>query len=207
MVHFDSIPGTFMFSNFSDSSDTSHLDYQTPRVNTSNDIIQYNQDTSAEHITCVKEIQAIVNRGYSQSNGAELINYIQRQRSTILEIMVSCFAKKPTPSMADSMNTLFGQMEKSVRDERKEALKAKELETSKETFELFRRSLENVIDGTIKMPTFEAKSLTFDPLSTDKSQFEFKDGEFDMGVKVVDTKEIEEQLQAIQSTTEGSGSL
>lgn len=197
-----------MYLNHPPELDSSHLDYQTPRVDTSNEKIQYKPEVKPEHIACVKGIQDIVNRGYSQTNGAELINYIQRQRSVILEVMVECFSKKPTPSMADSMNTLIGQMEKSVRDERKEALKAKELETSKETFELFRRSLEHVLDGSIHMPTFESASLTLDPLAdTDSSQFEFKEGEFDMGVKVVDTKKIEEQLESMQTAAEGSGTL
>lgn len=190
-----------------DSQDTqhpTHLNQVTPRINTANDPFELNH----KHTECVKSIQSIVNRGYSQKNGAELIDYIQRQRSVILEVMVSCFADRPTPAMADSMNTLIGQMEKSVRDERKEALKEKEMETSKETFELFRHALDNVISGGIKMPTFGQSSLELDPLGQGNNEaFEFKEGEFDMGVKVVDTKKIEAQLAEAQSSTEGSGKL
>lgn len=189
---------------YPDSDYPTHLNQITPRVNTNNDPFELN----SQHTECVKSIQNIVNRGYSQKNGAELIDYIQRQRSVILEVMVTCFSNKPTPAMADSMNTLIGQMEKSVRDERKEALKAKELETSKETFELFRHALENVVSGVIQMPTFGQQSLELDPLGGDsKETFEFKEGEFDMGVKIVDTKQIEAQLAEAQSSTEGSGKL
>lgn len=193
---------------------TNHLNAPPPVIDTTNEKVEFELEKDivpelTKHEKCVLEIQEIFNKGYTPDNGNKLVNYIQKQRSLLIEIMIGNFMKRPDPKMADAMNTLLGQMEKSVRDDRKEALKAKEMETSKETFELFSKSLNAVIDGRIHIPTFGKQSLLLDPLKPliAPEEAKFKPGEFAIGPQTIDTKSIEIKLQEINDASNGEGEL
>lgn len=187
-----------------------HLTPPHIKVNTENTKINFNEtEEISKHEKCILDIQNIFNKGYTPANGNQLINYIQKQRTLLIEIMLNNFMKRPNPKMADSMNTLLAQMEKSVRDDRKEAVKAKEMETSKETFELFSKSLNAVIDGRIHIPTFGKQSLILDPLKPllPPEQTKFKPGEFVVGRQEIDLKPIEAKMQETKEANQGSGEL
>lgn len=187
-----------------------HLTPPLIKVDVENTEIKFdNTKELSKHEKCVLDIQNIFDKGYTPSNGNLLINYIQKQRTLLIEIMLDNFMKRPNPKMADSMNTLLAQMEKSVRDDRKEAVKAKEMETSKETFELFSKSLNAVIDGRIHIPTFGEQSLLLDPLKPliAPSDAKFKPGEFQLGRQEIDIKPIENKMQENLEANQGSGEL
>lgn len=187
----------------------SHLQEVSTRPNLSNEIIPFNEEKEELYKTrakeCVKEIQSIFEAGYSPENGNRLVSYIQRQRSLLAEVMLRKFVEKPDPKMADAMNTLLGQMEKSVRDDRKEIMQGKQMETSRETFELFSKTLGAVIDGQIKMPDFGTQSLMLDPMQPLMSETEakIKPGELIVGRHVIDVNPIEAQLQEIRDADVG----
>lgn len=188
--------------NKQDSLLTNHLILPPCVINTDNpeidtEVISEEEKTN-KYIDCVLNIQQLFSKGYSKENGDALINYLQKQRSLILELMLDNFIKKPNPKMADSINTLMAQMEKSVRDDRNEAMKAKAMETSKETFALFAKSLSAVIDGTLEIPNFGPSSLLLDPMKqlVDDNEAKIKPEELVMGVVQVDDKAIEQSIIA-----------
>lgn len=177
-----------------------------PVIKTENETVEFEDESPDKYMKCVGDIQSIFAKGYTPENGKILVDYVQKQRTLILELMLQQFMKRPDPKMGDSLNTLMGQIEKSVRDDRKEALKAKEMETSKETFELFAKSLSAVIDGKISIPTFGASSLLLDPLQTliDPLKAKIKPEELVQGNVLVNDKEIEATILAEKQQTQGT---
>lgn len=190
--------------------DTNHLTPAPPIINTENEVVEFEDEEDIpqedKYMKCVQDIQDIFKKGYSPDNGKRLVDFVQKQRSLILELMLQSFMNRPDPKMGDSLNTLMAQIEKSVRDDRKEALKAKELETSKETFELFSKSLGAVINGHIAIPTFGMQSLVLDPMKSIMSPdvAKIKPEELLQGNILVDHKKIEETLIASDPTKTGN---
>lgn len=187
----------------------SHLQESSIRPNFSNEVVEYDDTREELYKTkvkdCIKDIQSIFDAGYSPENGAKLVSYIQRQRSLLAEVMLRKFVDKPDPKMADAMNTLFGQMEKSVRDDRKEIVQGKQMETSRETFELFSKTLRAVTEGELKIPDFGSQSLMLDPMQPlmDEKEARIRPGELITGRQAVDIKPIEAQLQDINNSDIG----
>ena len=108
-----------------------HLTPNEPIVDVSNGPIEEIVITKEDrHAKCIKDIQSIFDKGYSEDNGSNLIKFLQKQRSLLIEIMIESFLAKPNSKMADALNTTIAQMEKSVRDDRKAADRAKELQTN-----------------------------------------------------------------------------
>lgn len=188
----------------------SHLSSVEPIIDTGNEIV-YIEDEKEETIEtkqskCIKDIQSIFDKGYTPENGGLLINYLQKQRSMLIEIMVNNFINRPCAKMADALNTTLAQMEKSVRDDRKETDRAKELQTSKETWDLFTKSLTAVMDGQLKVPTFGKIGLVLDPLKNEIDDFEdeIKDSELSQGIEKLDIKAIENVVLAQLAPPSGS---
>lgn len=188
----------------------SHLIPAPPVINTDNEKVEFEDEEEIpqedKYIKCVQEIQGIFSKGYSVANGKALTAFIQKQRSLVLELMLQSFMNRPDPKMGDSLNTLLGQMEKSVRDDTKEQLKAKEMETTRETFELFRKSMSAVIDGSIVMPTFGMQALVLDPMKPvlDAKTAAIKPEELQQGNILVDHKKIEAALAASDPNKPGN---
>lgn len=186
-----------------------HLIPPPPIVNTDNEVVEFEDEEDItkpdKFMKCVQDIQAIFAKGYSPENGKTLTSFIQKQRTLILELMLQSFMNRPDPKMGDSLNTLMAQMEKSVRDDTKEQLKAKEMETSRETFELFSKSMAAVIDGKLSMPTFGMTSLVLDPmkplLSTEEAKI--KPEELQQGNVLVDDKKLEAKIAEQDAIAKG----
>ena len=188
-----------------------HLIMPPCTVNTENISVQVIPETKEQkkekYINCVLNIQKLFTKGYSKETGNELVLYLQKQRSLILELMLENFMNRPDPKMGDSLNTLMGQMEKSVRDDRKESIKAKEMETSRETFALFAKSLSAVMDGSLVIPDFGPTSLLLDPMKPllDQTEAKIKPEELVMGNVLVDDKKIEQAIADENSAAMSGG--
>lgn len=151
----------------------------------------------------IADIQLILNSDHSIENEKSLLNIVQKQRKLILDIATQTFISKPNnPKLMDSINTLLGQMEKSVRDDRKERLKDKELEDNKANFATFLNALNEVTAGRLVMPTFSSISLSLDPFGendkifeTDNPDEEITQEEMKQGRQILDSKKIEEAFE------------
>lgn len=158
------------------------------------------QETEKEKL--IADIQTILNGEHSVENEKSLLNIVQKQRKLILDIATSTFIKKPNnPKLMDSINTLLGQMEKSVRDDRKERLKDRELEDNKANFATFVSALNEVTAGRLVMPTFADFQMPLDPFGdkklfiTDNPDEEITEEEKFQGRQILDSKKIEEAFE------------
>lgn len=169
----------------------------------SNDHVKENKlPQEIEKEKLISDIQTILNGEHSVDSEKSLLNIVQKQRKLILDIATSTFINKPNnPKLMDSINTLLGQMEKSVRDDRKERLKDRELEDNKANFATFVSALNEVTAGRLVMPTFADFNMPLDPFAdkklfvTDNPDEEITEEEKFQGRQILDSKKIEEAFE------------
>jgi hypothetical protein len=183
--------GEFMF----DEEDSIH-----PPVNSNRDDFKLVQEKEKDQL--IADIQTILSGGHSVQNETSLINIVQKQRKLVLDIATQTFISKPNnPKLLDSINTILAQMEKSVRDDRKERLKDRELEDNKANFATFVSALNEITAGKISMPTFSSAPLPLDPFAdaklfeTDNPDEDITEEEKFQGRQILDSKEIEQAFE------------
>ena len=146
----------------------------------------------------ISNINAILKKDQNTETENELINLVQKQRTLLLDIATQTYISKPSNcKLLDSINTLIGQLEKSVRDSRKEVLKNKELESNKANFASFVNALNEVAAGKLEIPNYGDMGIILDPLKPVTqldSETMIKAEELAQGLIVVDSKEIEESF-------------
>lgn len=146
----------------------------------------------------IKNINSILKKDPTRETEDELINLVQKQRTLLLDIATQTYISKPSNcKLLDSINTLVSQLEKSVRDSRKEVQKAKELEDNKTSFAAFVNALNEVANGKLVIPNYGDMGIILDPLKPVtqlNSETMIRPEELDQGLIVVDAKEIEESF-------------
>lgn len=146
----------------------------------------------------ISNINAILKKDQNGETENELINLVQKQRTLLLDIATQTYISKPSNcKLLDSINTLIGQLEKSVRDNRKELQKAKEMEDNKTSFAAFVNALNEVANGKLVIPNYGDMGIILDPLKPVTqldSETMIKAEELAQGLIVVDSKEIEESF-------------
>ena len=146
----------------------------------------------------ISNINAILKKDQNSETENELINLVQKQRTLLLDIATQTYISKPSNcKLLDSINTLVSQLEKSVRDDRKEKAKAKELEDNKTSFAAFVNALNEVANGKLVIPNYGDMGIILDPLKPVTqldSETMIKAEELAQGLIVVDSKEIEESF-------------
>ena len=146
----------------------------------------------------ISNINAILKKDQNSETENELINLVQKQRTLLLDIATQTYISKPSNcKLLDSINTLIGQLEKSVRDSRKEVQKAKEMEDNKTSFAAFVNALNEVANGKLVIPNYGDMGIILDPLKPVtqlNSETMIKAEELAQGLIVVDSKEIEESF-------------
>lgn len=146
----------------------------------------------------ISNINAILKKDQNTETENELINLVQKQRTLLLDIATQTYISKPSNcKLLDSINTLIGQLEKSVRDSRKEVQKAKEMEDNKTSFAAFVNALNEVANGKLVIPNYGDMGIILDPLKPVTqldSETMIKAEELAQGLIVVDSKEIEESF-------------
>ena len=146
----------------------------------------------------ISNINAILKKDQNTKTENELINLVQKQRTLLLDIATQTYISKPSNcKLLDSINTLIGQLEKSVRDSRKEVQKAKEMEDNKTSFAAFVNALNEVANGKLVIPNYGDMGIILDPLKPVtqlNSETQIKPEELDQGLIIVDSKQIEESF-------------
>ena len=146
----------------------------------------------------ISNINAILKKDQNSETENELINLVQKQRTLLLDIATQTYISKPSNcKLLDSINTLIGQLEKSVRDNRKELQKTKEMEDNKTSFAAFVNALNEVANGKLVIPNYGDMGIILDPLKPVTqldSETMIKVEELAQGLIVVDSKEIEESF-------------
>lgn len=164
-----------------------------PVEGTKNDLLIKDKDV------LIANINAILKKDPSKESENELISLVQKQRTLLLDIATQTYISKPgNCKLLDSINTLIGQLEKSVRDDRKEALKNRELESNKANFASFVNALNEVAAGKLEIPNYGDMGIILDPLKPVtqlSSESQIKSEELDQGLIIVDSKQIEESFE------------
>ena len=146
----------------------------------------------------IGNINAILKKDQNSETENELINLVQKQRTLLLDIATQTYISKPSNcKLLDSINTLIGQLEKSVRDDKKEKARAKEMEDNKTSFAAFVNALNEVANGKLVIPNYGDMGIILDPLKPVTqldSETMIKAEELAQGLIVVDSKEIEESF-------------
>ena len=146
----------------------------------------------------ISNINAILKKDQNTETENELINLVQKQRTLLLDIATQTYISKPSNcKLLDSINTLIGQLEKSVRDDKKEKARAKEMEDNKTSFAAFVNALNEVANGKLVIPNYGDMGIILDPLKPVtqlNSETMIKAEELAQGLIVVDSKEIEESF-------------
>lgn len=147
----------------------------------------------------ISNINAILKKDQNSETENELINLVQKQRTLLLDIATQTYISKPSNcKLLDSINTLIGQLEKSVRDSRKEVQKAKEMEDNKTSFAAFVNALNEVANGKLVIPNYGDMGIILDPLKPVTQlnpETQIKPEELDQGLIIVDSKQIEESFE------------
>lgn len=149
----------------------------------------------------IAQLQEILDAGHSVSNENSLINIVQRQRKLLMDIATQTFINKPNnPKLLDSINTILAQMEKTVRDDRKERLRDRELEDNKANFATFANALTEIAAGRLVMPTYGDMAIVLDPMAPvitfdDDPDSEIKEEEWLQGRQILDSNEIKESFE------------
>lgn len=144
----------------------------------------------------IKKINEILNDENSVEKENELINAVQKQRALLLDIATTTFLHKPNnPKLLDAINSVIAGIEKTIRDNRKEKLKDRELEDNKTNFGKFVNALNEISNGKVNIPTYENLPFILDPLKPvididSNSSLEITEGELTQGREYVDPKEV-----------------
>lgn len=147
----------------------------------------------------IADINKILAKPDSKEVETELIQMLTNQRSLLLDVAMHTYISKPSNcKLLDSINTLIGQMEKTVRDNRKEKLKDKELEDNRANFATFVSALNEVAAGKLVLPNYGDQAFILDPLKPihELSYSErIKEGETIQGRQEIDVEEIEASFE------------
>lgn len=148
----------------------------------------------------IAEINKLLRGPQDKDSESELIRTVQKQRNLLLDIATQTFINKPNnPKLLDSINTILAQIEKTVRDDRKEKLKDKELEDNRANFATFVNALTEISAGKVVMPTYGNGSFVLDPMAPiiiiEDPDDEIKPEEIAQGHMTIDTKAIEASFE------------
>lgn len=117
-----------------------------------------------EVITALEQIRNTIERTDEDPDQAGLITAVQQNKSILLNYAMLAYMRNPTnPKMLESITSLLAQIEKTVRDDRKEKARAKEKEDDKLTFNQMMDAMKQISSGQIQLPTFNIGSFLLDP--------------------------------------------
>lgn len=120
-----------------------------------------------------------------------LVKMVQKNRAFMLEYAMAAYLDNPkNGELLGSVTSIIAAIEKSVREDRKERMKKKDSENNKLAFNQMLEAMQNINNGTIKMPVFDMSDFILDPskplLSADSKVLPIQEGELVQGNAVVD---------------------
>ncbi len=121
----------------------------------------------------------------------ELIKMIQKNRAFVLEFAMSAYLDNPKNGhLLEGVTAILTQIEKVVRDDRKERLKKKENEDNAISFNQMMEAIQNMNNGSISIPTFDLGEFILDPSKSLMGEKKFfnpiSEHELGQGIKQLD---------------------
>lgn len=117
-----------------------------------------------EVITALEQIRNTIEQSEEDPDQKSLITAVQHNKYILLNYAMLAYQRNPTnPKMLESITSLLAQIEKTVRDDRKEKARAKEKEDDKLTFNQMMEAMKQISSGQIQLPVFNIGSFLLDP--------------------------------------------
>lgn len=148
----------------------------------------------------IAEIQAVLNGPMDKDGENALIISLQKHRNLLLDMATQAYIKKPnSSSLLDSINTLLGTIERTIRDDRKERMKDRELEDNKASFASFVNALTEVSAGRLVLPNYGDQAMILDPMRpiidlSEDPDTDVQEGELVQGMQILDSDRIKEEF-------------
>ena len=93
-----------------------------------------------------------------------LVKVIQENRAFVLEFAMRAYLDNPkNAGLLEGVTAIIGQIEKTVRDDRKERMKKTENENNQVAFVQMLEAMKNISSGAISIPVFEHTNFILDP--------------------------------------------
>lgn len=93
-----------------------------------------------------------------------LVKTVQSSRAFLLEYALQAYLDNPkNPGLLEGVSQIIAQIEKTVRDDRKERSKKKEGEGNRVAFNQMLEALQGISKGAVNLPTFEFTQFILDP--------------------------------------------
>lgn len=150
-------------------------------------VAPFEMDRMAEVMECLRRAMTGTESDIDQE---ELVKVVQKNRAFILEYAMRAYLDNPkSASLLEGVTQMFAQIEKTVRDDRKERAKKKEAENNVLGFGALMDALGNIANGSIRLPVFDLGDFILDPnksIMQDPAMEPIKDDELVQGNSIVD---------------------
>ena len=138
----------------------------------------------------IQALQQGMNGNLDDIDQEQLIKALQNNRSHILQFALQAYINNPkSASLLEGVNALLGQIEKTVRDDRKERAKKRESEGNRLVFSQMLEAMDKIASGSVNMPSFEFTQFILDPskplVNPDSFKNDIKPDELVQGIALV----------------------
>lgn len=141
-------------------------------------------------IALLQKLQQGITGTDDDEDQKKLVNAIQENRTFLLKYAMGQYLKSPkSASLLEGVTSLIAQMEKTVRDDRKERAKKKEGESNRATFNQLVEAMGKISEGSICLPMFESFNFALDPSKSLIENVDIKpisQGELKQGMQILD---------------------
>lgn len=93
----------------------------------------------------------------------DFVTALQRNRQFILKFAMQSYLERGSASMLEGVTTLLAQMEKTVRDDRKERSKKQENQDNVVSFRQMLDAMNMIKTGSLSIPVFDISNFMPDP--------------------------------------------
>jgi hypothetical protein len=112
----------------------------------------------------IQALQQAMSGDLDDTDQEQLIKTLQNNRSHILKYALQAYLNKPnSASLLEGVNALLGQIEKTVRDDRKERAKKRDAEGNRLVFNQMLEAMDKIAGGHVAMPSFDYTAFILDP--------------------------------------------
>lgn len=124
-------------------------------------------DPSLEVMDIIAKMREALTRNPEDPEQVGLIDVVQQNRTLLLQYAMSQYLLNPkSASLLEGVTSLIGQLEKTVRDDRKEKAKKKDQENDVVSFNQMLEAMKNISAGKIVVPSFDMSDFILDPSKT-----------------------------------------
>lgn len=121
-------------------------------------------DPSLEVIAIMEKMRKALVGNPEDQDQTTLVTLIQENRALLLQYAMSQYLLNPkSASLLEGVTSLIGQMEKTVRDDRKERTKKNDAENNIVSFNQMLDAMKSISSGKIIVPSFDMSDFILDP--------------------------------------------